>query len=283
MPARGECGGDLRLVQDRIARGRGGNHHVGFGQVTIEFGQPQCVTAVTRGQILRVGEGAVGDEQTLRRGLHQVARGQFDGFAGADQQHGGLLQSRERFLRQAHRGGRDRHRVRADARVGTCPLRRGKGVLEQAIELAAEAAGGTRRRPGIFHLAQDLRLAQYQRIQSGGDAEQVAHGIGVGVLVEIGVQIAGIVRMGREPVGEAATVVIGDGVEFGAVAGRQQCDFAHRRQAAQCIERRRNGIAGKRHALAQADRRGLVIDAENKQTHYDAGEHPVQGLALSWL
>ena len=82
------------------------NHHVGFGQVAIEFGQRRGVAAVARGQVLRVGERAVGDQQALGPRLHQVARGQFDRFAGADQQHGGVLQAREGFLRQAHRGRR---------------------------------------------------------------------------------------------------------------------------------------------------------------------------------
>ena len=109
-----------------------------------------------------------------------------------------------------------------------------------------------RRRPGFLHLAEDLRLAQHQRIQAGGDAEQVAHRIGVVVRVEIGVQVAGIVRMGREPVGQRAAVVVGDGVELGAVAGGQQRDFAHRRQRAQ---RRQRAPAWRRRENATRSRR----------------------------
>jgi hypothetical protein len=51
----------------------------------------------------------------------------------------------------------------------------------------------------------------------------------------------------------------------------EQRHFVHRRQAAQGVERRADRVAGKRHPFAQADRRGLVVDAEDEEAHRSAG------------
>ena len=53
-----------------------------------------------------------------------------------------------------------------------------------------------RRDPGLLHLAEDLRLAEHQRIQPGGDAEQVPHGVGVVVPVQVGMQVGRVVGAG---------------------------------------------------------------------------------------
>ena len=142
------------------------------------------------------------------------------------------------------------------------------------------AAGRARRGPGVLHLAEDLRLAQHQRIQPGGDAEQVAHRVGVGVPVEIGVQVAGIVRMRGQPVGQRAAVVVGDGVELGAVAGRQQRHFAHRRQARSAVERA--GMASPANATRSRRLTGAVwwlMPSTNKLIAYGLAETvPFRGL-----
>jgi len=46
-------------------------------------------------------------------------------------------------------------------------------MLEQAVELLAQGAGMAGRMVGVLDLAQDLRLAQYQRIEAGGHAQDV--------------------------------------------------------------------------------------------------------------
>src|SRR5690606_25517627 len=62
-------------------------------------------------------------------------------------------------------------------------------------------------------------------------------------------------------------VVVGAGVEFGAVARRQQGHLAHPRQGAQVGQRGRDVALGERDLLAQGDRGGLVVDAEGVQGH----------------
>src|SRR5690606_39024130 len=237
--------------------------------------QRQGDAAVAAGQVLGVGEGAVGDQQPLHLRLGEVPRDQFDGLAGADQEHGGIVRSGEAVQRQAHGGGGDRHRVDADPGVGARTLGRGEGLLEQAVELAAQGAGAARRGPGLLHLAEDLRFAQHQRVEAGGDPEQVADRLGVLVPVEIGAQVAaqaGVVgRVGGQPGSQRAAVVLGGRVQLGAVAGRQQHHLMYPRQLAQRRQGRRQRVFGKGHPFAQFDRRGLVVEADGDERHRGVG------------
>ena len=177
------------------------------------------------------------------------------------------LEAGERVLRQPHRGGRNRDRIGADAGVRAGALGGGEGLLEQAVELAAEHAGIARGCPRLLHLAEDLRFAQHQRIEAGRNPEQVAHRIAVAMPVKVGVQVVAGVRMAGQPLGQRAAVVVGVRVQFGAVAGGQQHRLMHLRQPAQGGERGGQCVRGKRHLLAQGDRRGLVVDAEDVQAH----------------
>ncbi len=123
-----------------------------------------------------------------------------------------------------------------------------RALLEAGAEHRARGAvldGGLVR---LLGLAEDLRLAHDQRIEAGGDAEQVAHGGRVPVLVEVLCQIAhGDARAPRQhfgqPGGRAVGVVDGD-VQLDAVAGRDHHRLAHRRQRGQLGERRAATASG---------------------------------------
>ena len=267
MPALAQRVFHLRAVQDRRARGGGGNHHVGLGQVPVQFFQRQGDAAVAAGQVLRVGEGAVGHQQAAHLAGDQVAGHQFDGLAGADQQHVGFVQPGERFLRQPHRGGRHADRVAADGGLGAGALGGGEGLLEGAVQRAAEAAGAARVAPGLLHLAEDLRLAQHQRVQPGRHPEQVAHRVGLVVAIQVGVQVVAGALLAGQPVGQRIGAVVAAGVDLGAVAGGQQHRLLHAGLRAQRLQRPRQRVRAERHRLAQGNRRGLVVDAEDVQGH----------------
>ena len=131
------------------------------------------------------------------------------------------------------------------------------------------AAGVARVAPGLLHLAEDLRLAQHQRVQPGGDAEQVAHGVGVVVPVQVGMQVVAGVAAGR-PASRPArrgrrrrrrrTARCG----CRSTAAPPRCTPAAR---AATPARAGSASVGERHPFAQADRRGLVVDAEDVQAH----------------
>ena len=128
-------------------------------------------------QFLAPFHGAVGNRDAFRVLRGKVCGAQFDHFAGADEQYvlfGDLV---EDALRQAHGGGRHGHAVGADFRAAAHFLGDRKAALEQLVQIRAQAARFVGRADGILDLPQDLRFAQHHRIEPGGDAEGVAHGI----------------------------------------------------------------------------------------------------------
>ena len=231
--------------------------------VTVQFGQRQGHAAMAAGQFLRVGQGAVGDQQPPHLAFTQVPCSQFDGLAGTDQQHGGIVQPGERVLCRAHGRRGHRHRVGADLGIGPRTLGHREGLLEQAVRALAEQAMVARGRPGVLHLAEDLRFAQHHRVQPGGDPEQVAHSLGIGMLVQIALQVAG---PAAQPLVQRLCR-LGHGVQFGAVAGGQQHRLGNLRGIAQRTERARQRLTGEGRALAQFHRCGLVIQSEHPQGH----------------
>jgi hypothetical protein len=75
------------------------------------------------------------------------------------------LQVAENLLGQADRGKRHGHRVFADGGVGAHLLGGAEGGLEQAPEQRADGAGLAGHGVGRFHLAENLRFAQHQRVE----------------------------------------------------------------------------------------------------------------------
>ena len=109
--------------------------------------------------------------------LAQMARHKFDGFARAHQHHG---DGGEGFKDLACKGaGRESNRNRTGTNVGfgSHTLRHGERLLEHALQLTGLKMPFLRIRKGFFHLTQNLRLAQHQRIQPAGHAHQMADGI----------------------------------------------------------------------------------------------------------
>jgi len=225
VPAVAQGGGDMLPQDHRLACGRGGKHHVGFAQVTLQLGQGQRHATVAGGQVLGMGEGAVGDQQALHPRIAQMFGDQLDGLAGTYQQNGGVFQAGKRVLGNPHRRGGDRDRVGAHAGIGSRPFGDREGLLEQAVELLADNPAVMRQRPGILHLAQDLRFAQHHRIQPGGDPEQMPDSLTVGMLVQVAIKRAGMVF---QPAGQCRAI-LGDRVQLGAVAGGQQHGFSQLR------------------------------------------------------
>ena len=141
--------------------------------------------------------------------------------------------------------------------------RRPAGTGDRAV---AERARAARRAQACFTWPRICGSPSTSESSPVGDPEQVARGVAVAVGVEIGVQIAAGFRMRRQPVGERAAIVVGVGVELGAVAGGEQ-RLPHLRQRMQRGQRRRQHSRIERHPFAQVDRRGLVVDAECQQAH----------------
>ncbi len=265
---------------DRLARGGGGNHDVGFGQMLRQVGQRDRVTAVAAGQLLRGFQRAVGDDDPARLLFGEVARGQFDGVAGADQQHAGLLEVGKHLLGQAHRGERDRHRVRADAGVGAHALGHREGVLQQPVHRRLQCLRPACQLVGVLHLAEDLRLAQHHRVQPGGDAEHVAYRVVFIVPIQELIQFAGSqMMMTTQPrLRDVLRARRHADIQLGAVAGGQDHRLFHAGFVGQLVQGFARGVRVERHLFAQADRRGEVIEAEGDQRHGGGNISAAAGL-----
>ena len=113
-----------------------------------------------------------------------------------------------------------------DGRLGAGPLARLERVAEQQVERRPGRALLLGHRPGAADLPQDLVLAEHGRLQPGGHREQVGHGGLVVLAVEVGLQVLGrqVGQAAEEvaDVGEGAVEALGDGVDLGAVARREQ-------------------------------------------------------------
>ena len=131
------------------------------------------------GDPLGAARAAVRDDHAADLLRVQVARRELDHLAGADQERRVPLEAREHAPRELDAGGGDRDRARADRGFRAHALGDGEGGLEQAIEQRAGRARLLRRAVGVLELAEDLRLAEDQRVEPGGDGERVAHGVRV--------------------------------------------------------------------------------------------------------
>ena len=61
----------------------------------------------------------------------------------------------------------------------------GESGLQKMLELAGDCSGGARGGKSFFDLTENLRLADDHRVQARGDAEEMADGLLIAVLVDV--------------------------------------------------------------------------------------------------
>ena len=98
----------------------------------------------------------------------------------------------EDLARQFDRRIADRDRALAEAGFGAHPLADGERRVEQAMGHGAGELQVARRRVGALHLAENLRLADDQRVEAAGDAKEVARRVVAAVDVEMLGEPAGL-------------------------------------------------------------------------------------------
>ncbi len=166
-------------------------------------------------------DGPVGDDDPPDPVVVEVAGRQFDGLAGADQERGLLGEIAEDLARQVDRREGDRDRAVTNRGFGANCLGDREGMLEQASQ---EFAGGGAVRGGLvggLDLAENLRFAKHEGIQSTGDAQQMDHRFTVGMGIEKGIDSLMLDTMkSAEPSADVFLgAIMGRAIEFGAVAG----------------------------------------------------------------
>jgi hypothetical protein len=125
-------------------------------------------------------------------------------------------------------------------------------------------------RMSLFDLSEHLRLADDQRVEAGGDAEQVIGRVGAAVDHDVRRQrVPGhaVVFADEAPARFGGVVGLGAGVDFRAVAGGQDHGLAGDLAGRQRRHRRVEAAAREIHPFAQLDRRGPVADSDGEQPH----------------
>ena len=106
------------------------------------------------------------------------------------------LEVAEDLARERDGGEADRHRARAEAGLGPHALADGERRVEQAVEDRPRRLRVGRDGVRFLHLAEDLRLADDERVEAGGDAEQMARDVEVGDVVDVRRDVGGGRRRG---------------------------------------------------------------------------------------
>jgi hypothetical protein len=98
---------------------------------------------------------------------------QSDGFPGAHEQSGVVLEFLENGACEDHGSGCDGHGVRADARRCANALCHREGGLHQPIQVRAGRSLLQACPIGTLELTENLRLAQDERIEAAGYGEHM--------------------------------------------------------------------------------------------------------------
>jgi hypothetical protein len=163
------------LAKNRQLTGGRADDDIAAHQFCRDVRQQHRVGAELLGQQTGALQRAVGNDDALDTQLVQMAGDQSNGLAGTDQQGLAALQITENLFGQADRGKRHRHRVFTDRGVGAHLLGRIECRLKQSPQQRADGAGLAGHGVGRFHLTENLRLAQHQRVEPGGDAHHVTN------------------------------------------------------------------------------------------------------------
>jgi hypothetical protein len=243
---------------------------VEFAQPPRQIGQRHDLSAKASGELFTALERAVGDHHGLGVFGSKVGDGQVDHFTGAHKQHPDAAQVLEDLRGQPHRRCRHADAVGAHFGAGAHLLGHRKGALKQLVQRGAHGAGLVGRAHRVFHLTENLWLAQNHGIEPAGHSEGVAGGIavvqGVGVLAQ---RLAGHAAAGRQPLQRAVDLgAFAGAVNFGAVAGRQQGRLGLAAQGrTQPLQRGRDLVDGKRKPAAQVQRCRVMVQPEGPNWH----------------
>ncbi len=137
------------------------------------------------GEVARTRFGPIRDEERGGAVLDEVAHGELGHLAGADDEDLLALEAAEDLAREVDGNGGDGDAGGADAGLGADPFGDVEGALQQWVERGGDGADLASYAPGLLDLAEDLGLADDERIERTGDAEEVADGLALAVLVDV--------------------------------------------------------------------------------------------------
>ena len=255
-------------------RARRAEDDVCFGEVFFERAELDGLAAELDGKPLRGLVGSVGDEYARRARAREVLRCEFGHLARADQENGRAFERAENLSPQLDRREADRDGRGSDARLASDSLGDVQRVVHEPVEDAARRACLDGDCVSVSNLTEHLRLADDERVERGGDAEDVSHGGLVGVRVEVTVEefYGDGARVAQETA--QALGCLGPfrprrrGQNLHAIARRDDQPLAHDlavNERAQTVGAR---LVGERESLAHLDGCRLVVESDENDGHY---------------
>src|SRR5882672_6595718 len=154
------------LADDRQRACGAGNDDVVFRQALGQVAQLDRLRVEAARERFGPLQRAVRHRHPARLLRGEVGRGELDHLACTDQQHFLLGEARKYPACELYRSRRHRDDVGADTGIAAHFFRHGKRALEKLAEKRPEGTGGLGDANGLFHLAEDLRLADHHRIEA---------------------------------------------------------------------------------------------------------------------
>ena len=195
---------------------------------------------------------------------------QIDHLARTDKQHMDLTQVFKQTAGQANRCGRHADRVRTNFGFATHFLSHRKGTLKQLVECGAQSTRIAGNPDRVFHLPQNLGLAQHHGVQATGHPKRMPCRLIAGQAVGVRLQNLdlGAPFMGQPRQGLGHLNLLASAINFRAIAGRQNRDlFVRRERTAQVAQRLAQALGRKGKALPQLQWRGFVVEAKGPDGH----------------
>jgi hypothetical protein len=136
------------------------------------------------------------------------------------------------------------------------------------LQLARHGSSGTRHGEGLFHLAQNLRLADDHGIEARSHAEQVTDGFLVVVGIEVRRQHLGVdAEVAREEACHRHIRALDDGHQFHAIASGDDHALGDSRRRGQGARGLGQLVAADGDLLPERNGRRLVVHADERQHH----------------
>ena len=200
----------------------------------------------------------------------QVNPGELRHLAGAEDQDAAPLEVAEDLFRERDGRVADRDGAFTESRFGAHALadreRRVKQAVRQGrgeLSVACDAVRG-------FDLAENLWLADHERIEPRGDPEQMARGIRAAMHVEVlrHLRMRDLVILAEEPPDAiGGRVRVADGIDLRAIAGREDDQLTPHAARRERGKRRLDASAREVDALPQLDGRRTVAQSYGEKAH----------------
>ena len=254
---------DPRARQHRLGGAGRRDHDVGGGQRVGQRRPRHRAPVEMPRERFGGGERPARDRQLLHVLRLQVDARELRHLAGPEDQHAETLQVAEDLLRH-------RHGPLAESGLGPDAFADGERGVEQTVRQRAGVfeivCGGV----SVLDLTENLRLADDQGIESGGDAKQVTRRVRAAVDEQVRRHrvVAEAVILAHEPAEEAlGPLRVGHRVDLRAVARGQHDQLAAEPAFRERAQRTVHPLPREVDALAQLYRCGTMADAHGVEPH----------------